>query len=310
MNDLIVRERRAPWIGIGTSGEWASSAEALAAAQLDFEVRQEQLHWHLDDDGVVYDMDAPMYGNVRNTDDKLLGCVTPQYRILQNCNAFSLLDPFVQNNDGSITHAGMTEDGLVFMVAELSTRGIGGEEYQVNLMATNSFNAKYPCQIIMTPVRIICQNMYRGLVKDRIFLAKHTLQADDRLRQIASGDVVDNTVNAFSAIVENTQAKEMSAEQLMRLIAMLFPYPKEGPREELFRARVDASREQFMDRYYDAPDNRSHQGTAFGFVNAYMDYLSHRDPVRNTSMPWADRRLQGIVSGLDIDRSVIRRAID
>ena len=307
MADLAVRERRAPWLGIGVSGEWQSSADALAAAEMDFDVRQEQLFWNLDLDGIIYQQDAPMFGNVRCTDDKLLGCVTPQYHILQNHDAFALLDPFLEN--GVITHAGMTQDGLCFMVAEVNTTTIGGEEYQVNLMCTNSFNAKYPCQIIMTPVRIICQNMYRGLIKDRIFLAKHTMTAGDRLKQIASSDAVDRTLVAFTEIINNSQAKKLTLKQVQNLVALMFPYPKPGEREETFKLKADEQREKFMDVYYNAPDNQDHHGTAFGFVNAYMDYLSHRDPVRNTSVAWDDRRLQGIVSGLDIDRSILRRAV-
>lgn len=308
MADLAVRERRAPWLGIGVSGEWQSSAEALAAAGLDFDVRQEQLFWNKQaEPGIVFEEPAPMFGNVRCSDEKLLGCVTPQYNVLQNADAFALLDPFLEN--GVITHAGMTQDGLVFMVAELMTRGIGGEEYQINLMCTNSFNAKYPCQIIMTPVRIICQNMYRGLTKDRVFLAKHTLTASDKLRQIANSSIVDRQLLTFSEIIEGSQAKKLTLKQVQNLVALLFPYPKPGAREEVFKLKADEQREKFMDRYYDAPDNRDHHGTAFAFVNAYMDYLSHRDPVRNTSVPWEDRRLQGIVSGLDIDRNILRRAV-
>lgn len=309
MPAIIQGNRVAPWYGIGTSGKWDSSAEALEAAGLDFTVRQEQLFWnHQVSPGIIQEEPAPMFGNIRNEDDRLLGCVTPQYKIVQNIDAFSLIDPFLGN--GYITHAGMTEDGLVFMVAELETRGIGGEEYMVNLMCTNSFNTKYPCQIIMTPVRIICQNMYRGLTKDRIFLAKHTIAANGRLQAIASSGVVDKTVKAFTEIVEHSQSKAMSMQQMQALIALLFPYPKEkGPREATFKAKADEQRKRFVERYFDAPDNRAHHGTAFGFVNAYMDWLSHREPSKNMGTSWEDRRLSGIVSGLDINKSIIRQAL-
>lgn len=300
--------RVAPWIGIGASGHWKSSAEALEAAQLDFTVRQEQLYWQHDDNGIIFDEPVSMFGNVRNTDDRLLGCVTDQYKIIQNAEAFSLLDPFLTN--GAITHAGMTEDGLAFMVAEVGLQTIGGEDYMMHLMATNSFNTKYPCQIIMTPLRIICQNMYRKIVNDRIFLAKHTTTADERLKAIASGNIVEKKVLAFSEIIEHAQSVSIDSKKLAMLIALLFPYPKEGgPREATFKLKADESRKAFVDRYFDAPDNRRHQDSAFGFINAYMDYLSHRPAAREMSMPWADRRLSGIISGLDVNSSVIKEAL-
>lgn len=307
-NAITQQNRVAPWIGIGVSGQFQSSVDALEAAQLDFQVRQEQLYWQRVDGNFVWNENAPIFGNVRNTDNKLLGCVTPQYKVIQNKDAFSLIDPFLTN--GVITNAGMTEDGLCFMVARVGIENIGKEDYEINLMVTNSFNTKYPCQIIMTPVRIICQNMYRRLVPDRIFLAKHTIAANERLHAIAQGNVIEKKMLAFANVIESYQGKRMSTRQLENLIAMLFPYPKEGgPRELTYRFKVDEQRQRFTDLYFDAPDNQAHKDTAFGFVNAYFDYLSHRSAMRDTKVSWADRRLSGIVSGNDIDGHVIREAL-
>ena len=316
-NAITQQNRVAPWLGIGVQGQWDNSIDALKAANLDFDVRQEKLYWKREEkptgpwSPVVYDEPAPMFGNVRNTDDKLLGCVTPQYKVIQNRDAFSLIDPFVQGNDGSITNVGMTEDGLVFMVARVQiARSIGMEPYEINLMATNSFNTRYPCQIIMVPIRIYCQNMYRKLMNDRVFLAKHTVAVNERLLAIASGNAVEKKVLAFQNVIESYQGKHMSHRQLEALIAMLFPYPKEGgPREQTYRLKVEEQRERFEDQYFDAPDNRKHQDTAFGFVNAYFDYLSHRNPTRETSMAWADRRLSGLVSGMDVDTKTLHEAL-
>jgi len=315
-NTEIVREERvAPWIGIGVKGQWDNSYDALRAAYMDFTVRQEQLYWKREDEDngyncqIVYEEKAPMFGNVRDTDDKLLGCVTPQYKVIQNRDAFSLIDPFL-GNGGIITNVGMTVDGLCFMVARVRVEQIiGREPYEINLMLTNSFNTKYPCQIIMTPVRIICQNMYRKVVNDRIFLAKHTTTANERLQAIANGNAIDKKILAFSNVIESYQGKHMSMRQLETLVAMLFPYPKDGPREVTYRLKADEQRQRFIDQYFDAPDNRQHQDTAFGFLNAYFDYMSHRANTREMAGSWADRRLSGLVSGNDIDMHALKEAL-
>lgn len=310
---ITTRPRVAPWLGIGAQGEWDNSLDALQDAELDFDVRQEKLFWQREDKEMpqyVYNEEAPMFANVRNTDDRLLGCVTPQYRIIQNRDAFSLIDPFIQGNGGIITNVGMTEDGLAFMVARVMVdKIIGGEPYEINLMATNSFNTKYPCQIILTPIRIYCQNMYRKLTNDRVFLAKHTTTANDRLMAIANSNAIDKKVLAFSNVIETYQGKHMSPAQLDALVAMLFPFPKEGPREQTFRLKAEEQRQRFKDLYFEAPDNVDHRDTAFGFVNAYFDYLSHRSATRDTSMAWADRRLSGLVSGLDVDTKTLHEAL-
>ena len=310
MANLVATKRLAPWIGIGTSGQWDNSHDALEDAQLNFTVRQEDLYWqHIEPDGIVFDEKVPMYANIRNGDDRLLGCVTPQYKVLQNEIAFSIIDPFLANG-GVITHVGMTADGLCFMVAEVSARSFGGEDYTINLMVTNSFNTKYPCQIIMTPIRIICQNMYRKLVNDKVFLAKHTATANSRIQYIANSNLVDKKIALFGDIVEQAQTRKMDRAKLEMLVAMMFPYPKEnGPRELTFKAKADDARREFLDQYYDAPDNVVHHSTAFGFVNAYYDWLSHRDQSRASNVAWADRRLQGLVSGDDVSSAIIREAM-
>lgn len=308
--EIVQTKRVAPWIGVGVSGQWENSFDALQAANLDFNVRQEKLYWMRDDNGIVYNETVPMFANVRDTDDELLGCVTPQYKIVQNRDAFALIDPFI-GNGGIITNVGMTVDGLCFMVARVRIEHIIGKEpYEIDLMLTNSFNTKYPCQVIMTPIRIICQNMYRRVINDRIFLAKHTTTANDRLQAIANGDAIDKKILAFSNVIESYQGKSMSTRQLETLVAMLFPYPKEGgPREVTYRLKADEQRERFMDQYFDAEDNRVHQNTAFGFLNAYFDYMSHRSNTREMAGSWADRRLSGLVSGNDIDMKTLHEAL-
>lgn len=320
MSNLATANRVAPWIGIGTNGEWDNSYEALRDAHLDFHVSKEKTYWLEPTDpiaiidpnnAVTTDLaELPMYANVRDTDNKVLGCVTPQYKIIQNVEAFSLIDPFL-GNGGKITHAGMTMDGLCFMIAEVKAKKIiGNEEYTIFLMVTNSFNTKYPCQIIMTPVRIICQNMYRKLINDKIFLAKHTLTADRRLLALANGDAIEKKILTFSNVIDSMQGKKMTTEALNMLVAMLFPFPKEGgPREIAYKAKAEDLRQKFLDEFYDAPDNTVHHGNAFGFVNAYYDYLSHRGASRNTSIDWSDRRFSGLVSGLDVDTSLIKQAM-
>ena len=64
-----------------------------------------------------------------------------------------------------------------------------------------------------------------------------------------------------------------------------------------------------MDVYYDAADNCKFHNKAIGFLNAYYDYISHRNPTKNMSGSWEDRRLSGIVSGNDVKAKVIKAVL-
>ena len=102
---------------------------------------------------------------------------------------------------------------------------------------------------------------------------------------------------------------KITSKDYDNLVAKVFPYPKPGgPREQWSTERVKVLRSEFKDRYYDAPDNYSHKGTVFGFVNAYYDYLSHADQTKRMPGSWDDKRLSRLVSGDAVKASVLKEA--
>ena len=312
--EIITRdERRAPWLGIGVQGEWDDYRDALRASELDFEVRQERLFWNKQiGPGLVMEEPVEMFANVRNTDNQTLGLVSPNYGIIQNEDAFRLLQPFTEAG-GIITNAGMTQQGLCFMVLRMRNEDVLGDAYDFDVMCCNSFNTKFPLSLMMVPLRIICQNMYRQLMgkNDGLLHLRHGANADDRLKAASLAmAAVTSYISAFGLTLQQAYAHALSDKQVANTVALLFPYPKPGgPREESSRERVDAKREEFMAKYYDAPDNHRFHNTGMGVINAYYDYISHRDPGKNMPGEWEHRRLSGIVAGTGIKTNVIQRVI-
>lgn len=314
---LFNPKREAPWCGIGVSGQWNNYHEALHDAQLDFTVTPKDAKVELDDgiSSLMYLEKVPgVQVNVMDKTNRILGCVSSQYGIIQNEQAFSLLEPFTALG-GIITNAGMTEQGLVFMVLRMRQEMISGDEWNFDVMCCNSFNGLFPCSLMMVPTRIICQNMYRSLMggrSDSLLHIRHGSLAERRLSAASkvTGNVM-NYISAFDMTLGLARNKSMRKSELEHdLLPMIFPYPKPGgDRYETSKAKVDKLREEFMDRYYDAADNRKYHGTGLGFINAYYDYLSHRDPVKCMPGSWQDRRLSGLVSGNDVKAAAIKAAM-
>ena len=327
MSEIIttVPKRQAPWIGIGKSGEWTDYREALADAGLDFTVRAERAKVELPcapmpASSPSFSMLTTVFEDVPNTivnireqDNKILGVVSDNYSIAQNQDAFSLLKPFTDAG-GIIKHAGMTEQGLVFMVLHIRKENMLGDDWDFDVMCTNSFNGGFPLALIMVPTRIICQNMYRKLMgnNDALLTLRHANHVNNRMlaAKSATGGVL-GYIAAFDHTLQLAASKDYShvgIEQI--LLPMLFPYPKEGGKREVtFKAKVDAQRKEFMDRYYDAKDNQKFHGKAIGFINAYYDYLSHHDPSKNMPGSWTDRRLSGLINGNDVKSNVLRKVL-
>lgn len=311
--------REAPWIGIGVNGQWKDYREALHDSKLDFtvEAKDAKVELAMPSQGpfpalTTFEKVPGVQVNVRRGDNKILGCVSSQYGIVQNAQAFSLLEPFTQAG-GVITNAGMTEQGLVFMVLRMRQETFQGDDWDFDVMCTNSFNGAFPCALVMTPTRIICQNMYRKLMgSDNLLHVRHGSMAEKRLTAAskATGQVM-TYISAFGVTLDAARNNVMGSKAIENdLVPMVFPYPKPGGlREQLSRERVDQLRKEFMDKYYDAPDNRKFHGTGLGFLNAYYDYLSHRDPGKCMPGSWKDRRLSGLVSGNDVKASAIKGAL-
>lgn len=312
MQQLTTTNRTAPWIGIGVSGEWKDYRDALRAASLDFDVetRPAKVETFVDPTVVMYDDIPNTRATVRLSDEKVLGAVSDKYHVVQNSAAFSLLEPFTQSG-GVITNAGMTEQGLCFMVLRMRRKVLLGDDWDFDVLCTNSFNGRFPLGLIITPLRIICQNMYRGLLNkhDGLLNVRHLRYAQDKLlaAQTATAGLLMYS-QLFEDSLENLRHREL--DDIDAVVEMLFPYPKPGGKREWgSRKRVDGMREEFMDRYWDAPDNRRFQGSMLGFVNAYYDYLSHRDPGKNMPGSWADRRFSSLVSGDAVNQKLLKEVL-
>lgn len=315
------RLREAPWVGIGVKGQWTDYREALADSQLGFTVEARDAKVEIFDPYgtgfgqsiVTYETVPGVQVNLQQGTNRILGCVSSQYGIIQNEDAFQLLEPFTDAG-GVITNAGMTEQGLCFMVLRMRQANILGDDWDFDVMCTNSFNGKFPCALIMVPTRIICQNMYRSLMgkHDGLLHIRHGSLAPNRLKAAQSATAKVLTFQAsFESTLGAANSKLLPVSTIeSTLLPMLFPYPKAGtPREVTSRERADQLRQEFMDVYYAAPDNVKYHGKSLGFINAYYDYLSHRNPTKCMPGNWADRRLSGLVSGNDVKRSVIKEAL-
>ena len=291
----------APWIGVGKSGNWTSVEDAMNECGLGFEVSKEDMKFSYSDNGIeMYEIVPGFKATVRTDEHKPLGCVSSTYQIVQNQEIFSMLDPFIDAG-GVITSAGMTDEGLCFMVATMNQAMIAGDEYMINVMATNSFNGRFPAALICSPVRIICQNMYRQLMNrhDNVARFRHSLNIGERLEAVRTAYRMFNQYQqGFSESIEKLKQLP-AAHSIEEFVELMYPYSsidESSSRFESSRERVDERRLEYINKYYSSPTNSDH-GSCFALVNAYYDYTSHNVPVRSTEDTYRSKRLSSIVGG-------------
>lgn len=300
MNEIQVR--KAPWIGIGTSGEWYDSPSALADSGLNFNVTQQKLY--VASDGQI----VPGYfANVREDTGEILGVTTDTYGLVQNESAFSMIDPWL-GEGGKITHAGMTKTGMLFMVAEIETFNALGDAYTLFACAMNSFNTKFPCSVFLTSLRVVCQNMFArllGSADTTKIMFRHAGNAEQRVMNAAAiARCIADYEQDFNKKLDRLA---LHPANVGAFLDALFPFTlkEDAPRYMTSKIANEQAREDFVANYYNVDDNANFIGTSLGLVNAYYDFLSHRPEMRKASKSWDDIRLSGLMSGTMVQSKVM-----
>lgn len=300
--------RVAPWIGVGTSGSWDNVSEALYDSGLNYKVKTSEA-W--DKFGNII---PGVLVNYNYDTEEQLGVVSDRYGIVQNDDAFSLLDPFCANG-GIIEHAGMTSQGMCFMVMRMPSNvfGFRGDDFDLYVCAMNSFNARFPLAIIITPMRVICQNMFRKLMKrdDAMLVIKHGRFAEDRILSATSASIalMDYQVEFVDTLCHDYNSERTSDDVRLfteRMLPMT-PETPEHPHAKFTNERVELQRHEFIDDYYHAPDNERYVGTRLGILNAYYDWITHHTPSRATST-FEDNRFGNLMNGNGISKKLMLKA--
>ena len=278
------RLRLKPWIGVGTSGQWDNIHHALHDSGLDYTVEQTEA-W---DDKMQR---VPNLLVNRRTDTaEIVGVTSDKYGVVQNRDAFTMLDPFLSAG-GLITNAGQTEFGMVFMVMSVSSYAFGykGDEFTLYVCCMNSFNGKFPLSLFVTPIRVICQNMFRALMgnSDTVVSIKHGRFAPNRVLSVTKANefLTDYQGNFIDKLFDY-EHKYRTVSDVDKFVEAMFPFipvTPANPRAKQTNERITLMRKDFVEDYYHAPDNWSYEGTKLGLINAYYDWVTHATPSRMSS---------------------------
>ena len=302
------RLRLKPWIGVGRSGQWDDINHALHDSGLDYIVEQTDA-W---DDKMQR---VPnLLVNRRTDTSEIVGVTSDRYGVVQNRDAFTMLDPFLSAG-GIITNAGQTEGGMAFMVMVISSYAFGykGDEFSLYVCCMNSFNGRFPLALFVTPIRVICQNMFRQLMgsSDTVVSIKHGKFAPDRVLSVTraneflidyQGDFLDRLFD-----YEHERRSQQDVDNFVEAMFPFVPVTPANPRAKQSNERIAAMRKDFVEDYYHAPDNWSYEGTKLGIVNAYYDWITHAQPARMGGN-WYDTNLDKLMTGQKVSAKLLASA--
>lgn len=177
-----------PWHGLGTVTEGAqTSLVALQLSGCDFKVEKTPVRYDFNGTPQVVENDHLI---LRTDTGVVLGRGTDRYTILQNSEAFSIMDSFLGKYDAHYETAGAIDGGRrVWMLARFGKSfTVGGtDEVVPYLILTNSHDGTEPVRIYPTTMRVVCQNTYNAASRLRTmgYSFRHTANMANRINEAA-----------------------------------------------------------------------------------------------------------------------------
>lgn len=298
-----------PWHRLGTAFPWAPSLEdAMIAAGHNFEVEKRQVYFA----GDAITNQSPVlidgaYATVRTDRNEGLGIVTDRYRVLQNKDAFTVLQPLLDKNLVALETGGTLRGGQdVWMMIRFDHKAIEREtnvsdlfqEIQPFGLIWNNHAGRSTVTLMETPVRVVCANTLAialaagsthsasvrhtgdvaGNVKiaaDLIFnrvVTRYTLFAGqrDRLKQTFLPNVGDFDRLVTEPVVRIKRFEDAWSSRLSKY----GPTDPKTTRAEKALERQHERRERLI-QLWDNGDGHTGDRSAWEAYNALMQALDH-----------------------------------
>jgi len=261
--------RTATWANIGTNLDNASNiSEVLQQSGLNYTVHKEKI---VTESGLI----IPEQVATVKDNGKVLGVVGKNYEICQNAEAFD----FANYIDGDVEFikAGETHSGMVYIIGVLPTVNILGDAFTPHLIFQNGHNGRYCVKTAIVPLRIVCQNQFNWAFKEaqNSITIKHNGLLEYKLANAKM--VMRDTAEYMKTLnqkVELFAGLKLTPAMVTKVIENFFPIKEDMTDRQ--KANILNQRVQF-ERAYNEEDNVNFRGCAWGMMNAYSDYLTHRE---------------------------------
>jgi phage/plasmid-like protein (TIGR03299 family) len=220
-----------PWHGLGEEipeSKKLSIDEAIAAAGLKWRVDKR----HLFTEGSIGIQGH--FATCRDTDNQILGIVGTDYTPLQNREAFSWFQPFLDAGVATLETAGSLKHGQkVWILAKIrdGQGSVNGDKVDHYMLLSNAHDGSIQVRVGFTPIRVVCNNtlcLAHESKASRLLCAKHDSRVVENLESVR--EIMDLARREFYATVEQYRSlrKKISRGDLERYVEVVFSLPENG----------------------------------------------------------------------------------
>jgi phage/plasmid-like protein (TIGR03299 family) len=229
------------------------------------------------------------WANVRSDlppGQNVLEIVKSKYSIVQNIDALGFVQDVLNMGNVTLERAGSINGGrTVFLLASTRKIRINGDTIAPYLLFSNSHDGSSSVRVCLTTFRIECANTLPIALANspRIWSVQHTKSAEKRMKEAQkSMQFIEKYLTVYPMFVDRLMETKISEAGFARIADTLFPIPVAT---ETNTKKVESSieaRNTFEQIYDETPDLDAIRGTAWGVYNAYSDYVSHKQAIRQT----------------------------
>ena len=286
-----------PWHKLGREIKYApTSDEAIKIAGLDWEVIPRPIYDEFGRELKGYKV------NTRSSDNKTLGIVTDRYKVVQNKEAFAFTDALLGEGVTYETAGSLASGKRVWMLAKMENTLIAEENIDPYLVFTNAHDGTGAVRVAITPIRVVCQNTlnlalnkasrhwscaHKGDIQSKLDEARYTLASADRYMKALEEEFGELKLKK----VTDKQVKDLTEKLLEIEYNTLFIKAtrqgniidfKDALKQQKYEEKLERKRNDILAIYNDKSDLIGTERTAFRFVNAVSDYVTHTNDHKNT----------------------------
>ena len=286
-NPAIYVDRTTTWHAIGKSVEECRDLEGvLAASGLDYEVVKEPVFAQPDVNGHPSSQLVTIpnrFVTMRENDNHMYDIVSDKFEIVQNREAFDFVN--YMGEDLQFEKAGETENGMVYIIGKLPDVDILGDAFTPHVIFRNGFSGKIKITAAICPLRLVCQNQFNFAFKEtqNAVTIRHVQNAHDKMEE--AREVLKLSADYMAELTRMAEAYagvKLASTDLDHVLDNMFPVVDPEHMNAFKLHQLEAQREKFKSAYL-ADDNANFRGTAWGLINAYTDFITHKVPQGNAA---------------------------
>lgn len=291
--DNLFTVRQPAWHGLGeVLPEYPTKEEAKAIAH-PWEPVSEPLYRavpYFDEDGMPatrYEEVTGHVANVRSDDGYLLGVTSETYQLVGNAEMYEIAEALESEAGGDVMYetGGSLKGGAkVWLLLRLKEPlQIGQDQFTATIpyySLQNSHDGTSAFRGQATMTRIVCDNTAQMADLDAQqrgteFVFHHTLSIHQRIEEAKTAlkgwrESIE-TYQMMSAHLLNERVSEAGARDFME---RFIPEPVADVISDRVRNNIDRARSEWWG-IYNGETNESITGTAYGLVQASVEYLNH-----------------------------------